>query len=102
MDGQLVDGGLWHSVWSLGEKLRQDAPEGMIIAVDIESVGGDRYRPIVLQERPPWVVIEVLVSPTRAEDDREIVFVREDHITKIRIFREAAAKQPLGFASARS
>jgi len=91
---------LWHRVWLLAEKVKGSATEGAVAVVDIEMVNGHSFRPAVLQERPPWIVIEI-PEPGAAMDDtsaREVVFLLEDHIAEIRISQEPAAENPLGFS----
>ena len=97
MPPQRLEGNrLWHRVWSLAEQVRAKTPEGTVGVVDIETVDGRTFRPWVLQEQPPWVLIEV--GPESPPTDRDIILLREDHITRIVISRESESKQRVGFS----
>ena len=70
MSDALVGTRLWHSIWSLVQKLEASAPEGTVIVVDLETIGGQTYRPGLLQERPPWVVLDDVPRGSEADPGR--------------------------------
>lgn len=84
---------LWADINDTAARFRASAPEGMTVRISIETVD-ESYEPLVLQRQPPWVVFEI--GEPDDQEAREIVYVREDDIRRVRLRRERGDKQ-IGF-----
>ena|SRR5215210_8013580 len=87
----------WGEVSRIAQTYIARTPGNATALIELEMFDGERFKPAVLQRRPPWVVIEIGQADDPTAVDREILVLREDDVRRVHMWRESGAKQPVGF-----
>jgi hypothetical protein len=84
--------GLWDYIHELYARMATAAPAGKHAVVEIETNDGRTLEPKAVQAYPPFLVCDL------AQEDAELVAVRETDIRRIRIYQAGEdEKVPVGF-----